>query len=73
MSEKEVYKNRDMILGRIDERTKCIPDIQKDISSLKKEVAVIKWKSGIFGTLGGTITMILYYLKNLFLYGPQGH
>lgn len=69
MSEKDIYKNRDVILGRIDERTQCIPQIQKDISSLKSEVAVIKWKSGIFGTIGGGVTVALIYMKDYFLHG----
>ena len=71
MIEKDIYKNRDVILGRLDERTKCIPDMQKDITCIKKKMAVLEIKSGIFGTVGGGITVALLYLKDFFIYGRQ--
>lgn len=66
---KDTYKNRDMLLGRIDERTSHIPKMRDDINKLGKEIAIIKVKSGLWGTLGGAIAVGLYYLKDLFIYG----
>lgn len=70
MSPKEdTYKNRDMLLGRIDERTSHIPKMREDINKLSKKIAIVEIKSGVFGTLGGGLTVAIIYMKDYFLHG----
>ncbi|MEE9614860.1 MAG: hypothetical protein V3W31_07945 [Thermodesulfobacteriota bacterium] len=62
----EEKKSHDFMLGEIWERTKHIPEIRKDMACLKRKVAVIEVKSGLWGTLGGFLAMAGLYVKELF-------
>ncbi len=61
---KDTYKNRDMLLGRIDERTSHIPKMRDDINKLSRKIAIVEIKSGLWGTLGGMGAVALLYLKS---------
>lgn len=67
-----IYEKRDFMLGEIHERTKCIPDMRKDIGKLSKKVAIIEVKSGFFGLLGGVLAVIGVQIKHWFSTGGSG-
>jgi hypothetical protein len=60
---KDIYENRDMLLGQIEERTRCIPQMQRDVSSLKRKVAIVELKSGLWGVIGGILAIVGLYFK----------
>jgi hypothetical protein len=75
MSEEEkqsTYARRDFMLGEIHERTKCIPDLKRDVGKLSRKVAVIEVKSGFFGLLGGVLTIVGLQIKHYFSMGGNG-
>lgn len=53
-------------IARIDERTACLPQMQKDVACLSKKVAVVEVKSGIWGTIGGFIAVFVLWFKKLY-------
>lgn len=63
--EKDIYDKRDFLLGQIHAYTKGIPDMKKDIADLKKKVAVIEVKSGLWGSIGGFCALALLWLKDM--------
>ncbi len=69
---RSVYEKRDFMLGEIHERTKCIPELRKDIGKLGKKVAIIEIKSGFFGLIGGVLTIVGVQIKHYFSIGGGG-
>jgi len=63
---KKVYDNRDMLLGRIDERTAEIPEMRKDIKDLHGRMKVVEVKSGLYGMIGAGIFIIGMKIKTFF-------
>jgi hypothetical protein len=51
-------------IGQIHAHTECLPDMRRDISLLKKKVAVVEIKSGLWGTLGGFMAMAWLFLRD---------
>lgn len=64
MTEEDIYKKRDFILGEIHAKVQCIPDMKKDISKLNNKVSVIEFKSGVFGGIGGVLAILGLYFKD---------
>lgn len=66
--QKSIYENRDFMLGEIHAATERIPDLEKKVDKLSSKVAVIEFKSGLFGTIGGMIAIVGLYIKDWFSY-----
>ncbi len=73
MENKEVYDQRDMLLGRIDERTARIPEIENkveqanvDIKELHGRIIAVEVKSGLYGMIGAMVIFAGIKIKSLF-------
>ena len=43
------------VLMQLEQDTKCMLEIKKDINAIKIEIAQLKVKSGVWGLIGGAI------------------
>jgi|TARA_Y100000034_G_C6843073_1_gene381603 hypothetical protein len=59
-------KSDDFRLGEIHAHVKQIPKIHADVTQLKSDVAVLKYKSSMWGAIGGSIMFVGIWLYKKF-------
>jgi len=63
---KDVYEKRDILLGRIDERTAEIPEMRKDIKDLHGRMSKVEVKSTFLGMFGAGLVFAAMKIKTMF-------
>lgn len=62
----EWQENSKFVLNKLDEISEDVKCIKCEVNKIKQKMPLLEFKNTIFGTLGGSLTVLVYWIYEQF-------